>query len=77
MEVFSTDRHRSEWSARYSVGISDTGPRAQGTLYQSGREVRRFDVKINDKGIFAPDIGTGSGVKVRFRHTAPQTAGAR
>ena len=62
-------RAEAGWLVTYRTEITDRGLRALGSLTCGGRTVReQFDVGISDTGNFAVDIGTGSGVKVKFRH---------
>ena len=63
------NRHRSGWTAEYEISVGASGRRAHGALHDGKTVVReRFDVKMADDGTFQVDIGTGSGVKVKFRH---------
>lgn len=61
-------KDREEWHVEYdSIG----GHRAVGSLFRAGEIVRRtFNVKI-EGSFFEVDIGTGSGVKIKFRHVVP------
>lgn len=54
------------WTARFHTYTLSGSERAKGSIYHAGRHVRDFDVAVRNNHI-AVDIGTGSGVKVRFR----------
>jgi hypothetical protein len=57
-------RHRETWHCEGIV----SGQRVLGTLYEGGRVVRRdFNVKLENDNTFKVDIGTDSGVKIRFK----------
>lgn len=60
----SVSPHRENWIAHYDI----VGPRAVGSMFNGHELVRRtFKVKFLN-GQFAVDVGTGSGVKVKFIH---------
>ena len=63
MILSSVTRGRSGWIADVQL----QGDRAVGTLYHSGKVARaQFNVAVKN-GEFLVDIGTGSGVKIKFR----------
>ena len=57
---------RRAWTARFHTYTLDGSDRAKGSVYHAERHVRDFDVVVRSNHI-SVDIGTGSGVKVRFR----------
>jgi hypothetical protein len=65
-KAIAATRDREEWHVEYDR----VGKNVVGTLFQ-GQEVRRktFIVKL-ENGYFNVDIGTGSGVKIKFKHGA-------
>ena len=60
----SVTRGRSDYTAVFETYYN--GGRANGQLLYCGELEREFDVMVRNNYI-AVDIGTGSGVKVRFR----------